>query len=89
MLSCWALAHGCYVVQVNAKVSWINHELESSGGEVYIVTCSSATAEGKYRDRALNLYFSIRVATGCIKLLKIVNGLLNPVFGIPCTKGLF
>ena len=34
-----------------------NLELESFGGEVYIVSFSSTTAEGKYRDRSLKLVF--------------------------------
>ena len=38
------------MVQVKAKESWTNHELESSGGGVYIVSCSTTTAEGQYRD---------------------------------------
>ena len=30
MFSCWALAHGCYVVQVKARESLISLDLESS-----------------------------------------------------------
>ena len=55
--SYWALAHECYVVQVKARVRWINHGLESSKGEVYIVSCSAATFEGFYRDRNLKCVF--------------------------------
>ena len=43
--SCWASAHGCYVVQVKARGSWTILELESLGDDVYICSCSSATAE--------------------------------------------
>ena len=45
MFSCWALAHGCYVVQVKARGSRTILELESLGDDVYICSCSTATAE--------------------------------------------
>ena len=45
MFSCWASAHGCYVVLVKARGSWTILELESLGDDVYICSCSSATAE--------------------------------------------
>ena len=33
VFSCWALAHGCYVVQVKARESWTKPEMESFGVE--------------------------------------------------------
>ena len=33
LVSCWALAHGCYVVQVMAWEKWTSPEMESFGAE--------------------------------------------------------
>ena len=47
MFSCWALAHGCYMVQVKARANLISPDLESSVSRMYMTSCSAATVEGK------------------------------------------
>ena len=44
------------------QVRQVGHGLESSGGEVYIVSCSAATVEELYREGNLKCNFSIRAA---------------------------
>ena len=45
MFSCWALVHGCYVVQVKARENLISPDLESSVSGMHMTSCSAATVE--------------------------------------------